>query len=392
MSVQELAVEPIDRKIERSSFGTPAARRRRQHTSPAVARDIRALVEEHDEWTDRLVDATVQIGSVSFLLEVLCITELEATHSERSWERLVRLIKVLKTSPGHDHLPMGKVLGAIEMLQTKMAEDLLSQSDLEPDVAKAAPGWMATAASKDPAGRGVARGDAMGVTQKDGFDFAAFYTRSIGAAQAVCRRFVRDRNTVDDIVQSVFVEALDERLWERLAEDELNKWLRGRVRREALRHLQNLDRRRRQTIPIHEVSEQVDAIADPVSDPAELLVQAEQRALVLAALEGLSSDDQLVLRLWMQELNGRRLAEALQLPVKLVHVRVHRARQRLLASLGALLIARHGRAWCEGLAGMLEGWDGRLQPVVRKRIVRHVQQCAHCGHLEWLLTNPEQVL
>jgi RNA polymerase sigma factor (sigma-70 family) len=388
MSVQELAAEPIDRKIERSSFGTPAARRRRQRTSATVARDIRALVEEHDEWTDRLVDATVQVGSMSFLIEVLCVTELEAAHSVRSWEKLVRLIKVLQTSPDHDHLHEENVLGAIEALEFKVAEGLLCESDLRPPVAEAALEWVATAASRDLA----CRGDAAGVAREDGSDFAAFYTRSIGTAQAVCRRFVRDPDAVDDIVQSVFVEVLDERLWERLEEDELNRWLRDRVRREALRHLQDLHRRQRRTIPIHEVSKRVDAIADPAADPAELLVQAEQRALVRAALEGLSSDDQLVLRLWMQELDGRRLAEALQLPVKLVHVRVHRARQRLLASLGALLVARHGPAWCEGLASMLASWDGRLQPVVRKRIVRHVQQCAHCGHLELLLTNPEQVL
>ncbi len=386
MSVQELAVEPIDRKIERSSFGTPAARRRRQRTSPTVARDIRALVEEHDEWTDRLVDATVQVGSVSFLIEVLCVIELDMAHSAWSWEKLVHLIKVLKTSPDHDHLPEEKVLGAIEALEFKVAENLLS--DLPPAVADAALDWAVTAASRDLA----RRGDAPGVTREDRFDVAAFYTRSIGAAQAVCRRFVRDPDVVDDIVQSVFVEALGERLWERLDEDELNRWLRDRVRRAALRHLQDLHRRQRRTIPIHEVSKQVDTIADPAPGPAELLVQAEQRALVLAALEGLSSDDQLVLRLWMQELDGRRLAEALQVPVKLVHVRIHRARQRLLASLGALLIARHGPAWCEGLASMLASWDGRLQPVVRKRIVRHVQQCAHCEHLELLLTNPEQVL
>jgi hypothetical protein len=33
-----------------------------------------------------------------------------------------------------------------------------------------------------------------------------------------------------------------------------------------------------------------------------------------------------------------------------------------------------------------------MQPVLRKRIVRHVQQCPACGNLEQLLTRPEQVL
>jgi DNA-directed RNA polymerase specialized sigma24 family protein len=76
----------------------------------------------------------------------------------------------------------------------------------------------------------------------------------------------------------------------------------------------------------------------------ELVVQAEQQALVRAALEGLSPDDQQVLGLWMQGLGRQRLAEALEVPVALVDVRVHRARQRQLASLGALLVARQGPA------------------------------------------------
>lgn len=73
-------------------------------------------------------------------------------------------------------------------------------------------------------------------------------------------------------------------------------------------------------------------------------MQAEQQALVRAALEGLSPDDQQVLGLWMQGLGRQRLAEALEVPVALVDVRVHRARQRQLASLGALLVARQGPA------------------------------------------------
>ena len=41
------------------------------------------------------------------------------------------------------------------------------------------------------------------------------------------------------------------------------------------------------------------------------------------------------------------------------------------SALGALLVARSGREACPELAGILEGWDGRLTVLLRKRVGRH---------------------
>jgi RNA polymerase sigma-70 factor (ECF subfamily) len=366
MSVQELAAEPIERKIERSSFGTPAARRRWQRTSPAAAQDILALVKDQDDWADRLAEA-------SFHLEVLVwdvgSTEVEPTHSTGSWEQLLCITRLLQTHPDDDHLNEASTTWAS---------------------LKAILEWAAPPASEGSARPGVAPDDATDTEPEDLVDLAAFYTRHMPTAQAACRRLVRDPEVVDDLVQEVFVEVLSRQLWKQMGRGQLRWWLLQRVRRMALDHLRDLHRHQRRTVPIPD--DEDGSLADPVPGPEELVVQAEQRALVRAALEGLSTDDQQVLGLWMQEIGRQRLAEALEVPVALVDVRVHRARQRLLASLGALLVARHGPARCNELAGMLKDWDGHLQPVVRKRIVRHIQHCPHCGHLERLLTTPEQVL
>jgi len=128
------------------------------------------------------------------------------------------------------------------------------------------------------------------------FDLAAFYTRHMPPVRAACGRFVRDPEVVDDLVQDVFVEVLSKQLWKRLDEGQLSQWLRQRVRGVALDHLRGLHLHQRRTVPAPEDDED-SPLADPAPGPEELLVQAEQRGLVHAALEGLSTDDQQVLGL-----------------------------------------------------------------------------------------------
>ncbi len=56
-----------------------------------------------------------------------------------------------------------------------------------------------------------------------------------------------------------------------------------------------------------------------------------------------------------------------------------RARAHFEAALGVLLVARSGRDACPELAGILEGWDGQLTVLLRKRIARHIRRCTVCG-------------
>ena len=54
-----------------------------------------------------------------------------------------------------------------------------------------------------------------------------------------------------------------------------------------------------------------------------------------------------------------------------------RLRDTIERSLGALLVARRARnsGGCEELAAILDGWDGQLNVLMRKRISRHIESC-----------------
>src|SRR6266568_4832085 len=73
------------------------------------------------------------------------------------------------------------------------------------------------------------------------------------------------------------------------------------------------------------------------------------------------------------------LAEALGVSRNHAHALLSRARSQLERSLGALIVARTGRADCADLDAMLAGWDGQLTVLMRKRISRHIEQCEVCG-------------
>jgi hypothetical protein len=60
------------------------------------------------------------------------------------------------------------------------------------------------------------------------------------------------------------------------------------------------------------------------------------------------------------------------------HALLSRARAQLEISLGALLVARSGRADCAALGALLEDWDGQLNVLMRKRINRHIERCPEC--------------
>ena len=73
------------------------------------------------------------------------------------------------------------------------------------------------------------------------------------------------------------------------------------------------------------------------------------------------------------------LAAALGVTVAQSHVLVHRMRERVQRSLGALTVARMGRRDCAELAGLLGDWDGTFTVLVRKRVARHVDGCDRCA-------------
>src|SRR5580704_16253561 len=121
-------------------------------------------------------------------------------------------------------------------------------------------------------------------------------------------------------------------------------------------------------------------LADPSADAGASAEQAELRRLVRAALDGLNPAEREVIELGLRhDLQGADLAAVLGVPRNQAHALASRARGQLEKALGALLVARTGRRACPELDVLLDGWDGRLTRPLRKRVSRHIDQCAVCA-------------
>ena len=121
------------------------------------------------------------------------------------------------------------------------------------------------------------------------------------------------------------------------------------------------------------------AAAGPSADADESGERAELRRLVRAALDGLTPGEREVIELGLRhDLHGADLAAVLGVPRNQAHALASRARSRLEKALGALLVARTGRRACPELDLLLDGWDGRLTGLTRKRVSRHIDQCDVC--------------
>ena len=107
--------------------------------------------------------------------------------------------------------------------------------------------------------------------------------------------------------------------------------------------------------------------------------RAELRRLVRAALDGLNPGEREVIELGLRhDLHGADLAAVLGVPRNQAHALASRARGQLEKALGVLLVARTGRRACPELDMLLDGWDGRLTLLTRKRVSRHIDQCDVC--------------
>ena len=141
--------------------------------------------------------------------------------------------------------------------------------------------------------------------------------------------------------------------------------------------------RARQAVPVAELG---DEVADPAADFVELTIVrlglSGQRAETAQATRWLDPGDRELLALWWLEAAGELgrddLVAALGLPASHVAVRVARMKEQLTTS-RVVVRALGAGPRCPDLAAVIAGWDGAPGPLWRKRIARHVRDCAHCG-------------
>jgi RNA polymerase sigma factor (sigma-70 family) len=217
--------------------------------------------------------------------------------------------------------------------------------------------------------------------------FAQIYDRYADRLHDYCWSLLRDREEAADATQDAFVLAA-ERLGQIRDPSRLRPWLYAVARSQSLRRLRARDR-----ILDADGEQGMAAVADPGAGPERAAEQADLQRLVWDAAAGLSERDRSLLDLNLRHgLEGAELGEAMGVEAGHVYVLLTRVRDQVERSLGALLVARMGREGCPELAAVLEDWDGRFSPLIRKRVARHVDDCDACGDRRRAMVSPLALL
>ncbi|MDO8363129.1 MAG: sigma-70 family RNA polymerase sigma factor [Actinomycetota bacterium] len=205
---------------------------------------------------------------------------------------------------------------------------------------------------------------------------AGIYDRYSAGLYDTAAAMLRDRHEAADAMQDVFLIAA-ERMRQLREPERLKPWLYAILRNEVYRR----SKKRGRALPTDFSAMGAPEMAAPIAPDAEgeALSAAELGELVRSAACGLDERDQLVLELSVRQgLQGADLAAALGVSAEQSYTLVHRMRERVDRSLGALVVARAGRKDCPELADVLRGWDGQFTVLVRKRVARHVENCERC--------------
>jgi len=210
---------------------------------------------------------------------------------------------------------------------------------------------------------------------------AAIYDRYADRLFDTANAMLRDRDDAADMTQTVFLLAA-ERLGQLRDRDRLKSWLFAVLRNEVYRRSKRRSRARPtdfQAPSAHGSVIDMPAAPDPAADAGTAMYEQLANELRQAA-SGLDERDQLVLELSARQgLAGDDLAGALGVSVDQSYVLVHRMRDRVERSLGALAVARAGRRDCPDLATLLAGWNGAYGVLIRKRVARHIDGCPVCA-------------
>jgi RNA polymerase sigma factor (sigma-70 family) len=206
----------------------------------------------------------------------------------------------------------------------------------------------------------------------DPHGLAEAYDRYASPLYAYCRSLLREPADAADAVQDTFIIAASKLAGLR-DRSRLRPWLYAVARNECHRRL------RENASAATSALDLVPEMSDESADVAGSAERAELRALLRSAVRGLNAGEQDLIELQLQqELDVAEIAAVLGVSRNHAHALLSRARDQLEISLGALLVARSGRADCTALSALLEDWDGQLNVLMRKRINRHIERCPAC--------------
>lgn len=208
---------------------------------------------------------------------------------------------------------------------------------------------------------------------------AAFYDEYADKLYDFARRQLRDSALAADVVHDT-VLIVNSRISQLRDDSKFRAWVYAIARNEVRAKA----RARSRAVPTDDIPE---AMSDP--DFAGDFDRRELARVVDEAAAGLTDRELEVFHLFARQgLSGEEIATALDVSLANAHKLVQRVRERISRSAGALLVARQGSRDCTELADVLADWDGKFSPLWRKRIARHVDECAECEKKRAVLLAP----
>jgi RNA polymerase sigma factor (sigma-70 family) len=204
-------------------------------------------------------------------------------------------------------------------------------------------------------------------------------------------RALSGRPDVDDVVQETMLRVL--RGLPGLRDDQaFRSWLVAVTMNQIREH-----RRVRPEAP--RALDELATVADPGADFADLTLTelglSGQRKETVEATRWLDEDDRELLSLWWLVTAGHltraELVAAMALDAHHVTVRVGRMRAQLDAA-RTVVRALTATPRCPELDRTIRIWDGRPSPLWRKRLARHLRECANCAALGSDLVPAERLL
>ncbi|MEU8386926.1 sigma-70 family RNA polymerase sigma factor [Micromonospora sp. NPDC048842] len=207
-------------------------------------------------------------------------------------------------------------------------------------------------------------------------------------------RALRGHADVDDVVQETLVRVI--RYLPALNDPAAYRsWLVAIT----IRQVRDWETRRRVALNRDAGLDAIHNVPDPASDFAGMTILrlglTDQRREVAEATRWLDPDDQELLSLWWLEETGEitrnEVADALGLSPGHVAVRIHRMKDQIQSARGVVRALR-ARPGCPDLGAVTAEWDGTPSSLWRKRLARHVRDCAYCGRLGTTLLPIDRLL
>jgi RNA polymerase sigma factor (sigma-70 family) len=209
----------------------------------------------------------------------------------------------------------------------------------------------------------------------------ALVAQSLPLVYNIVGRALGGHADVDDVVQETLMRVV-RHLPDLRDPQAFRSWLVAIT----VRQVRDREQQRRTVLTRSADLDAAQAVPDPAADFAELTILrlglTDQRREVAEATRWLEDDDRALLALWWLEETGelRRADLALALGLSGPHaaVRVQRMKEQVQAA-RTVVRALRAHPGCPELGDLTRDWNGMPSALWRKRLARHVRDCARCA-------------